>query len=96
MTLRPGTVLISETHWGEYFSPEGGAFPGEVGPFFIEGATTNDILVVKVHEVRPELRVCGVEYRADLRRSVGGQPGADAERSRCPASGTSGSWTWRT
>ncbi|MBT8395925.1 MAG: acetamidase/formamidase family protein, partial [Gemmatimonadetes bacterium] len=33
--------------------PEGGAFPGEVGPFFIEGATTNDILVVKVHEVRP-------------------------------------------
>ena len=53
MTLEPGTVLISETHWGEYFSPEGGAFPGEVGPFFIEGATTNDILVVKVHEVRP-------------------------------------------
>jgi amidase len=53
MTLRPGTVLISETNWGEYFSPEGGAFPGEVGPFFIEGATTNDILVVRVHEVRP-------------------------------------------
>ncbi|NNM04975.1 MAG: acetamidase [Gemmatimonadetes bacterium] len=53
MTIRPGTVLVSETNWGGYFSPEGGAFPGEVGPFFIEGATTNDILVVKVHEVRP-------------------------------------------
>ena len=53
LTIRPGTVLISETHWGEYFSPEGGAFPGEVGPFYIEGATTNDILVVKVHEVQP-------------------------------------------
>jgi acetamidase/formamidase len=46
-------VLISETNWGGYFSPEGGAFPGEVGPFFIDGATTNDILVVKVHQVTP-------------------------------------------
>ena len=53
LTLTPGTVLISETNWGEYFSPEGGAFPGEVGPFLIEGATTNDILVVKVHKVEP-------------------------------------------
>jgi amidase len=53
LTLKPGTVLISETHWGEYFSPEGGAFPGEVGPFFIEGATTEDILVVRVIEVKP-------------------------------------------
>lgn len=53
LTLEPGTVLVSETNWGGYFSPEGGAFPGEVGPFFIAGATTNDILVVKVHEVKP-------------------------------------------
>ena len=53
LTLTPGTVLISETNWGAYFSPEGGAFPGEVGPFLIEGATTDDILVVKVHKVEP-------------------------------------------
>ena len=53
LTIKPGTVLISETHWGEYFSPDGGAFPGEVGPVYIEGATPNDILVVKVLEVRP-------------------------------------------
>jgi amidase len=53
LTIKPGTVLVSETNWGAYFSPEGGAFPGEVGPFYIEGATTNDILVVKVHKVRP-------------------------------------------
>jgi amidase len=53
LTIKPGTVLISETHWGEYFSPGGGAFPGEVGPFYIEGATTGDILVVKIHEVTP-------------------------------------------
>ena len=53
LTIKPGTVLVSETNWGGYFSPEGGAFPGEVGPIFVEGATTNDILVVKVHQVRP-------------------------------------------
>jgi acetamidase/formamidase len=53
LTIRPGTVVVSETNWGPYFSPEGGAFPGEVGPFFVEGATTNDVLVVRVHEVRP-------------------------------------------
>lgn len=53
LTVKPGTVLISETHWGEYFSPEGGAFPGEVGPIYIEGATPEDILVVRVHEVTP-------------------------------------------
>jgi amidase len=53
LTIKPGTVLISETNWGEYFSPEGGTFPGEVGPFYIEGATTSDILVVKIHKVQP-------------------------------------------
>ena len=53
LTVKPGTVLVSETNWGEYFSPGGGSFPGEVGPIYIQGATTSDILVVRVHEVRP-------------------------------------------
>ncbi len=53
LTVKPGTVLVSQTHWGEYFSPEGGAFPGEVGPIYVEGATPNDVLVVRVIEVRP-------------------------------------------
>jgi hypothetical protein len=53
LRIRPGTVLISNTMWGAYYSREGGAWPGEVGPVFIEGATTNDILVVKIVRVRP-------------------------------------------
>jgi hypothetical protein len=32
---------------------EGVAFPGEVGPFYVEGATTNDMLVVKILHVMP-------------------------------------------
>lgn len=51
--IDPGTVLISETNKGGYFTREGGAFPGEVGPIYINGATPNDILVVKIIEVKP-------------------------------------------
>lgn len=53
LTLRPGTVLISETLMGGYYTEEGGAWPGEVGPIYVEGVTTEDVLVVRVHEVRP-------------------------------------------
>lgn len=51
--LKPGTVLISRTNFGPYYSADGGAFPGEVGPFFIEGATTSDMLKVEIIAVRP-------------------------------------------
>ncbi|MGD8868001.1 MAG: acetamidase/formamidase family protein [Gemmatimonadales bacterium] len=53
LRLRPGTVLISQTNFGDYYTPEGGSFPGEVGPFYIEGATTGDVLVVKILKVTP-------------------------------------------
>lgn len=51
--VKPGTILVSNTMMGPYYTKEGGAFPGEVGPFYIDGATTNDTLVVEVLEVRP-------------------------------------------
>ncbi len=54
LTIRPGTVLISNTNFGAYYTREGGAFPGEVGPIFVEGATPEDMLVVKIHKVRPK------------------------------------------
>jgi acetamidase/formamidase len=53
LTVKPGTVLISRTNFGGYYTEAGGAFPGEVGPIYIEGATTNDVLVVKIHAVDP-------------------------------------------
>jgi acetamidase/formamidase len=55
LRLAPGTVLESQTFSkpGDYYSPEGGPWPGEVGPFYIEGATPDDTLVVKVIKVRP-------------------------------------------
>jgi acetamidase/formamidase len=53
LRVKPGTVLISKTNFGAYYTEEGGPFPGEVGPIYVEGATTNDQLVVKIIRVRP-------------------------------------------
>jgi acetamidase/formamidase len=53
LRLKPGTVLVSNTMMGPYYTEEGGAFPGEVGPFYIEGATTKDTLVVEILKVHP-------------------------------------------
>jgi amidase len=53
LRVRPGTVLVSNTMHGGYYTPEGGAFPGEVGPIWIEGATPEDVLVVRIHRIQP-------------------------------------------
>lgn len=66
LRIKPGTVLVSNTMFGPYYTEEGGAFPGEVGPFFIEGATTNDILVVKVLRVRPNHHLAASRLYADF------------------------------
>ena len=48
LRIRPGTALVSKTHFGPYYSEAGGAFPGEVGPIYIEGATTRDMLKIQI------------------------------------------------
>lgn len=53
LRIKPGTVLISETLMGPYYTEDGGAWPGEVGPIYVEGATPNDQLVVRIIKVRP-------------------------------------------
>ena len=53
LRIKPNTVLISKTNFGPYYTEKGGAFPGEVGPILIEGATTNDVLKVEIIRIRP-------------------------------------------
>ncbi len=53
LRMKPGDVLISESMMSEYFTEEGGEWPGEVGPIYIEGATSKDQLVVKILRARP-------------------------------------------
>ena len=53
LRLTPGTTVETRTYSipGDYY--EGGAWPGEVGPFHIEGAAPGDTLVVKIVHLRP-------------------------------------------
>jgi len=53
LTIKPGTTVVTQTfsQKGDYY--EGGAWPGEVGPFHIEGAAPGDTLVVKILKLTP-------------------------------------------
>ena len=66
LRIQPGTVLISNTNFGAYYTEQGGAFPGEVGPIYIEGATTNDVLVVEVISVRPNSNLAASQVYSDF------------------------------
>jgi acetamidase/formamidase len=65
-TITPGTVIISNTMFGAYYTREGGDFPGEVGPFYVEGATTNDMLVVEIIQVRPNSEFAASQIYSDF------------------------------
>jgi acetamidase/formamidase len=55
LRIQPGTTVDSRTFSrpGDYYDKAGGGWPGEVGPFYIEGATPEDTLVVRILRVRP-------------------------------------------
>lgn len=53
LRIKPGDIVETSSLWGEWYERAGGAWPGEVGPFYIEGATPQDTLVVKILRLRP-------------------------------------------
>jgi amidase len=55
LRLKPGAIVQTRTFSkpGDYYERAGGPWPGEVGPFFIEGATPDDTLVVRILRLRP-------------------------------------------
>ena len=55
LRLKPGAIVETRTFSkpGDYYEKSGGPWPGEVGPFLIEGATTSDTLVVRILKLRP-------------------------------------------
>ncbi len=76
LRIRPNTILVSNTMMGPYYTEEGGAFPGEVGPFYIEGATTEDTLVIEILKVRPNHTIAA----AQVSSSFGGLAGESRVR----------------
>ncbi|HKC88270.1 MAG TPA: hypothetical protein VKG02_19950, partial [Blastocatellia bacterium] len=53
LRIKPGDIVETSSLWGEWYERAGGAWPGEVGPFHIEGATPDDTLVVRILKLRP-------------------------------------------
>ncbi len=53
LRVKPGDVVETESLYGGYYSEPGGKWPGEVGPFYVEGAAPGDTLVVKVLRLKP-------------------------------------------
>ena len=70
LRLKPGQVLVSETLMGGYYTEEGGAWPGEVGPIYIEGATPKDQLVIKLLKVRPNRDLAPARVNPNLLRFI--------------------------
>ena len=66
LRVKPGTVIVSNTMHGPYYTEQGGAFPGEVGPIYVEGATTNDVLVVRILRVRPNTDLAAAQLYDDF------------------------------
>jgi amidase len=56
LTVKPGDRVETETfsREGDYYNPKApGPWPGEVGPFAIEGAAPGDTLVVRILKLTP-------------------------------------------
>jgi acetamidase/formamidase len=53
LRVQPGDVIETHTLHTGFFTEEDGPWPGEVGPIYIEGATPDDTLVVKILKIRP-------------------------------------------
>ena len=55
LTIKPGAIVETRTFSkpGDYYEKDGGPWPGEVGPFVIDGATPADTLAVRIVRLRP-------------------------------------------
>lgn len=56
LKIAPGTTVQTRTFSrpGDYYDPDkAGPWPGEVGPFYIEGAAPGDTLIVKILSLTP-------------------------------------------
>ena len=56
LSVKPGDTVETQTfsRAGDYYDPKtAGPWPGEVGPFFVEGAAPGDTLVVRILKLAP-------------------------------------------
>ena len=55
LRINPGDTLETNTLYSDFFTEKDGPWPGEVGPVYVNGATTEDTLVIKILKIRPNI-----------------------------------------
>jgi amidase len=91
LRLKPGAIVETKTFSkpGDYY--EGGVWPGEVGPFHIEGTAPGDTLVVKILRLRPNRDTAVSRYNPGGISGVAGDGRTRMLNDPLPAR----SFTWR-
>ena len=91
LRIKPGTTVETRSFSqpGDYY--EGGAWPGEVGPFHIEGAAAGDTLVVKILRLRPNRDTAVSRYNPGGISGVAGDSRTRMLNDTLPAR----AFTWR-
>ncbi len=91
LRVTPGTTVVTKTFSrpGDYY--EGGAWPGEVGPFHIEGAAPGDTLVVHLVKLTPNRDTAVSRYSPNGISGVAGDNRTRILNDPLPAR----SFTWR-
>ncbi len=56
LRIKAGDILESNTLYSDFFTEKDGPWPGEVGPIYIEGATTEDTLAIKIIKIKPNIQ----------------------------------------
>ncbi len=55
LRISPGDTVETNTLYSDFFTEKDGPWPGEVGPIYVEGATPEDTLVIKILKIRPNI-----------------------------------------
>ena len=55
LRVNPGDRLETNTLFSDFFTEKDGPWPGEVGPVYVNGATPEDTLVIKILKIRPNI-----------------------------------------
>jgi amidase len=55
LRIQAGDILETNTLYSDFFTEKDGPWPGEAGPIFVEGATPDDTLVIKIIKIRPNI-----------------------------------------
>jgi acetamidase/formamidase len=55
LRVHPGDTVETCTLYSDFFTENDGPWPGEVGPIYVQGATPNDTLVVRILKIRPNI-----------------------------------------